>query len=448
MKKTLLIYGVYAVFAALLVGMGLEMGVNQREFAIYILPILLILALLPMAVDVVGSLCLVIAWLPFSRGVAQFELGVITLNPYIVGMTVFAIIIVVQSIFKKNSYSVSKTDFYIFLITVIYFISTVFSDDVIESGYLAFHAIFVPVVTYVACKGFIRTKGDSEKATNFLIVSIAVFSCMAVAQFAVTDQRVAMLGMPFIGVSTLCTIGLLLLMGVKRWKSPMWAAIAVVILLGLIVTFSRMYLVILLFAPWIYSWIKKGKSSRLISSIFLVTLIGTVVISINPEPFKPDRFDRSLERSFERITSLDFWKGSIYGRAYSYHAGLERFVESPLIGHGLKKGKNNITTHNFHVEWLEYSGLLGYILWVLLFYNHFRMMEGVAREDNYIAANLLGVVVILINSVTNGFMHGVMPTVAFMLIGFNEARFRILKISSRGGSASELKNLRRKVVTK
>lgn len=403
--------------------MGQVMGLNAREYAMYILPILLMLSILPLTVDATGAVCLVIAWLPFSRGVAQFEIGVITLNPYVLGMFALSMLAILRIIISGVRYQFSRVDLLVILISILYFISTVMSDDVISSGYLAFHAIFVPVISYFVCKSFLKTEEDINKAIMFFIVSVVVFSAIAVIQFATTGKRVEMLGMPFIGVATLTTTGLILIFGTRQWKKPLWLVAASIVLLGVVVSFSRMYLVIILLAPWMYRWIRQGKAKVLISIVLFSTLIGTLLISINPEPFKPTHFDRSLERSFERITSIDYWKGSIYGRAFSYHSGLERFIESPLIGHGLQKGEVNVTTHNFPVEWLEYSGLVGYFLWVYLFYLHYKRLNKAALDDKYIATGLLTVIIILLNSVTNGFMHGVIPTIAFIIIGINEARF-------------------------
>lgn len=423
MKKTLIIYGVYGLFVVLLLVMGKMMGLSQKEYAMYVLPIILVLAIFPLSFDDVGSVCLVIAWLPFSRGIAQFELGVITINPYIAGMTALAALAGLKIAFTGVRYQFNRIDLLVILISLIYFLSTVMSDDVISSGYLAFHAIYVPVISYFVCKYYLRSDEDIKKAILFFIVSVTIFSVLAVIQFVVTGQRVAMLGMPFIGVATLTTAGLMLIFGTCDWKKPIWLFAIILVLLGVIVSFSRVYLVIILVAPFMYNYIKKGKGRFFINGILIATLFGTLLVAINPEPFKPSNFDRSLERSFERITSLDFWKGSIYGRAHSYHAGLDRFIESPVIGHGLQRGEVNITTHNFHVEWLEYSGLVGYFLWYFLFYFHFKRMSKFASTDRYVATGLLIIAMVLINSVTNGFMHGVMPTITFILIGLNEAKF-------------------------
>lgn len=425
LKKTIIIYGIYGIFSILLLAMGQMMDLNVREYALIILPILLILSIIPLAVDVVGAVCLVIAWLPFSRGVAQFELGVITLNPYIVGMVALSLLASWRFVLAGVKYDFNRVDLLVILISLIYFLSTIMSSDVIGSGYLAFHAIFVPVISYFVCRCFLLTEDDINKAVVFFIISVIIFSIIAITQFVSTGERVALLGMPFIGVATLTTTGLILIIGTRQWKKTLWFVAACIVLLGVVVSFSRMYLVVLLIAPWMFGLIKKGSAKTIMIFVLATTLLGTLLISINPEPFKPAHFDRSLEKSFERITSIDFWKGSIYGRALSYHTGLEKFVDSPLIGYGLQKGEVNITVHNFPVEWLEYSGLIGYILWISLFYQHYKKLNYSARDNKYIATGLLTIIVILLNSVTNGLMHGIMPTVTFIILGINEAMFLV-----------------------
>ncbi|MFK5893314.1 MAG: hypothetical protein QM504_08850 [Pseudomonadota bacterium] len=423
MKKTFIIYGIYGVFAVMLLLMGSVMGLNHKGYALYILPIILFLAILPLILDEAGSVGLILAWLPFSKGVAQFELGVITINPYIAGMIALTLLAFFKMIFTGVRYQFNRLDFIIILLATIYFLSTIMADDVISSGYLAFHAIFVPVISYFVCKYYLKTEDDVKKAVIFLVMGIIVFSILAVIQFITTGERVAMLGMPFIGVATLTTTGLVFIFGTQNWKKPFWLVSSLIIFLGVVVSFSRVYLAIIIIAPFMYKMIRKGRGSYLINTVLAVTLIGTLIIAVNPEPFKPAHFDRSLERSFERITSLDFWKGSIYGRAYTYHYGLLNFLDAPVIGHGLQKGEVNITIHNFHVEWLVYSGFIGYMLWSYLFYFHYKRLKKFAVDDKYVATGLLMISLILTNSVTNGFLHGVMPTVAFILIGINEAKF-------------------------
>ncbi|MGA7799798.1 MAG: hypothetical protein WCC36_03225, partial [Gammaproteobacteria bacterium] len=104
---------------------------------------------------------------------------------------------------------------------------------------------------------------------------------------------------------------------------------------------------------------------------------------------------------------------------------LEDFANHPIFGTGIFRGDKAIVRHNFHVEWLEYAGLSGYILWIVLFLYHYRRFGELARKDRYVAANLLVILLILADGVTNPFTVGVMPVFAFLAMGLNEARRRL-----------------------
>ena len=124
---------------------------------------------------------------------------------------------------------------------------------------------------------------------------------------------------------------------------------------------------------------------------------------------------------------INLWKEALYWRAFSYHEGIANFSSAPVFGVGLYKGEVYVTRHNFHVEWLEYGGIVGYLLYTGSFLLHFLSFSAYATFDRFIAINLLILLVILSNSFTNGFMHGIMPYIAFVIIGFNEARRKMIK---------------------
>ena len=52
MKKTIAVYGTYAMFTILLLAVGLMMDMSARAYAMYILPILLILSVIPLKFDI------------------------------------------------------------------------------------------------------------------------------------------------------------------------------------------------------------------------------------------------------------------------------------------------------------------------------------------------------------------------------------------------------------
>lgn len=419
--------------AVVLLAVGVS-GISQKDALFYLVPLGLILLILALFFDTFGLFCLVLAWLPFSRGILQFEIGIVTVNPYMLGMMGLALI-VLGKILRGWRYGFNGVDKVIVLICLTFLVSTLLSDSLLGSGYLAVHSIFVPFVSYFVVRGMVTTEKQYHQAQVFFLGGLTVFGAFSVYQFLATHERVSILEMPFIDVGTFAIAAAVLLIFSRWWRSPSGIMATLIALVTLIASLSRMYLASFLLGKWLFGLISRGKSKLLVILMLAIFFLGTLLLSFNPEVFRPAKFDKAAEYSTERITSIDFWKWSIYGRALAYRDGLNAFFEHPLFGVGLRpgnvglyQGQGMVTRHNFIVEWLEYGGIVGMMLYSALLIFHFKSMEKLATSDRFIAANLLIIFIIMCNSITNGFMHGMMPYVAILLMGFNEARFRLIKL--------------------
>lgn len=81
--------------------------------------------------------------------------------------------------------------------------------------------------------------------------------------------------------------------------------------------------------------------------------------------------------------------------------------------------------HNFHLEWLASVGLVGYLLIIAFVVRHFEGTRQLGAVKPYVTANLYFVLVVLLNGLTNGVMHGVMPYLMFISLGLTAAAARI-----------------------
>jgi len=218
----------------------------------------------------------------------------------------------------------------------------------------------------------------------------------------------------------------ILLVGLGLWRKPLGLIAGVCLVVGLATTFSRGYLLLLTAAPFVYAVVRRGHAGKLIVVMMAVSLLATIALVQSIDYFYVGNMDQTKEQSADRVTDLDYWRSSLYGRAQYYSLGLEEFKKSPVIGNGFHYGVTtlsgrSVVWHNFHVEWLEYGGLLAYVLYAMLFVSHFFGMGRPARHLPEVASNLTAIFVILVNGLMNSFTAGISPVLGFLFLGMNGA---------------------------
>lgn len=261
-----------------------------------------------------------------------------------------------------------------------------------------------------------------------------MFGNTLICFFAIADflnhglsERVTVFSRDSIAIGTFALVSLAYLVFSGRYKSGVGLFLILGNIGGLAASLSRGYIVLIALTPILYRVVRRGWGLGLLLSFMLTTLAVTVVLTDQPELSKPEgKFSTQFENSLERITNPDYWKMGLYSRLLTFRSSIRNFEENPIFGTGLKTLVGTATTvHNVHLEWLEYGGFIGYGLFFSVFGLHFWSTARFAKADPLVAANLVIVLVILLNGLTNGFMHGVMPYVAFIVMGFNEARARL-----------------------
>jgi len=375
--------------------------------------------------------CVVLAILPFSKAIMRFEVGVITLNPYLLGVLALFPFALLGLLRRPWMYGIRATDVCIAMLGTTYLASTLQSPNVLDSGFLAFHALFIPALSYFLIKSFVTTEAEYQKAMGLFVASITVFSPIVVASFFIQGQRPTVFTIHSIGIATLAVFVLIHLCVSGKAKSMLGYLALMAVLAGFLVTLSRVYMLLLVIAPAIYWQIRKGRGLTIFVATFLVTLLVTLFLAASSEMFLWDDVNEEEARTVTRLVDLDFWKRALYARTLDYADGLANFKEHLYFGVGLYKGEVVITRHNFHIEWLEYGGLVGHALYTAVILFHVGSGARWARRDRLLAGNMLALLLIIGNSFTNGLMHGTMPYVAFIVMGFSEARITILSRAQR-----------------
>ena len=130
------------------------------------------------------------------------------------------------------------------------------------------------------------------------------------------------------------------------------------------------------------------------------------------------------DRGIERVLNPDHWKQALYNRVKGmYQPSLDAFLSNPVVGQGLIVHTNQTsTTHNLHWEWLESGGVIGYLAYAGMFLAFFWQTGRMRAQDGTSLAAAVAVFAVLVNGLTNGILHGVMPWCAMVYMGLSQAR--------------------------
>lgn len=365
--------------------------------------------------------------LPFYKSTFTIEVGVATLDPYMIGIILLALMGLFINIFSKKTFGFNVLDLFILLFCVTYLCSILLSENILSSGYLAVHSIFIPVISYFVLKSFLISDSIYKRSLFFILAGIFLFSVIGLAYIGFTGTREMILNIPPIGVATFAVFSICNLVYSGWWKNKFGIVSLALALLLLFFSFSRVYLLGILGSPILYLFVKRGHVVKLFTFIFPFTLILTLLLVVNYDYFKPTKFEASKEKTVERVLNIESWKKALYARAHTYQEGIKNFKKKPFFGTGLYRGEKVITVHNFHIEWLEFGGILGYIICTGIFFVYFTLQKVVVKKDKFSTLNLCILIIILSNSVTNGIMHGLMPYFVFITMGFGEARRKLVE---------------------
>ncbi|NOU10838.1 MAG: hypothetical protein HOO98_12605 [Nitrospira sp.] len=375
-------------------------------------------------------LCAALAWLPFSVGIATFEVGLVTLTLYITGILLLIPLAICRKLFGPYPFGLRRIDFQIILLCISYLTSTIFARTPLGAGYLAVHAIFVPVASYYVIKALVETEQEYRQIITALTLGFSVFCMVALVAFIDSGMttRVRVLSRDAIAVSTMSMAALVILFIFTSAKRLIRGLGVLANLGGLVASMARSYLVLFFLAPGIWRIIRAGQGLLLIVFFLGVSLGGTLFLSSNSELMKGKGWKPGQENGLERLTNIEYWKEGLHGRLLTFRESLRHFEAAPIFGTGLRPPDElGSTVHNFHLEWLEYGGLTGYLLCAAILVSHFGSCRKVAETDTWCAGNLTIIVLLFANGLTNGMMHGLMPYLFFILLGLNEARLNLSK---------------------
>ncbi len=382
------------------------------------------------ALDSLGFLCVILAFFPFTSGIFRFEFGIVTFSPYSAGLILLAVQSAFLVLVRAKAYAMHSFDSWLLLLCMVFMASTLTSPDVVNTGFLAFHTLFLPTLAYF----ILRVQADSPEryraCIGFYLAGITCFNALYLGQAIYHQERLTLLNVPPVSVATLALPTALYLLYTGRTK--LWAhRFAILVCLSsLLLSLSRIYILSLALSPLFMRAIRRGHARSLLAwtmALSLAVTLGMAALAPDMEVRTArdlgvaagiDAEYRSDEGGLARLVSPTHWAKALMLRAVVFRITMKSFLEHPIMGAGTRRANILVTPHNIHMEWLEIGGVIGYLAYLALLLCHFGRFQGQATHDPDQAAHLLVVYVILVNSLTNGFMHGYFSNVAFTVFGF------------------------------
>jgi hypothetical protein len=357
-----------------------------------------------------------------------------------VGVLLLAGLSLSQIVLGKKKFGFNTVDFLLLLFCFTFLVSTFLADNVVNSGYLAFRAVFIPIITYFTIK---MIAGDSEKIfnniLNTLLLGTVFFIIIALIHLNTFGRGLGgFLSRTPVGASELGCFVFFWFCYTDLHKK-IWGKIVIILSLAFVfMTFSRVSFLSILVSPFLIYLIRRNYVMSFFVLLFPVLLMLTILIPFNKDLFRHNYVPSSSVSTIKRVLEPDLYKKAFVGRAIQFSKGLQEFKKNPILGTGIKKSKlgigkqsskSHISTHNFHIEWLEYSGIIGYFFISSAFLVFFWRQKKIIVHDNQSAILFSLIIVTFLNSASNGIMHGIRPELIFIFMGFIEGKRKIIQLA-------------------
>lgn len=391
-------------------------------------------------------LLLALIWLPFSVGLFTFDLFGVTFTIYILAMLVLCPLSAWRLAKGQVVHPAPSASWALLALNTQAILLQFSAPDVVSMGalygnyssskYGYVHGLLIPSASYMVIKLLVDNDRDFKRSVSCLVLGCSIFGLiyLGVSVRSESLSRVVVFGRDAIAAACFFSVALIYLAYTPLLgRMNKWVLMAVNGI-GLLMTLSRGFVVAGLLTPAIYRWARPRRLLYGFSAFLVATLIATFISIANKDLFRPLGWDPKLENSAERLLNLQYWKSGIYGRLETFIPSVRAFQEAPLFGSGFAVTKVGATVHNFHLEWLEITGVIGYLLFLLVFVGHFVRIVRWRVHDRWILASSLSIFVIFVNGLLNGVLHGVMPYVLFIVLGLGDAYVGIRSRHPASGS--------------
>lgn len=377
------------------------------------------------------SLCfnLVILILPVKNILLTYEIGTVTFDIYTAGIAGLFLAYFAKMAFNRRILFILKNvDVFLILFSVYCLTFFLTSNDIIQSGFVYFHSIFIPVTGYILVRYCIS---DFEKYKAFkyhVLATVSGYAVWAIVTFISSGSRIIIANISALQSASFFALAFFLtFVSFKRFVLPL----SVFYLSAFLMCFSRMYIINMIASPLYFVITKKGKVLPFFVGIVIITFGFTIGSTITFDSSKyqaaRNKFYRLSKDNRDKITytskrmiDLNHWKMSYYGLSGMWGLELDRFKAKPILGNGIGSTifKTVASSHNLHVQLLAYTGICGWILFHIFLISAFTKInrKSLIGKPGDITVFCIMAILIYNNGITNGLFHGSFNYLLFIML--------------------------------
>ena len=375
-------------------------------------------------------------WIPFS----MFYL---TFDTYGGTWTFFMLCIAVLTPFACIKYFTQSrfnygfgTDVCVIALTLLFLFFLMFNAPGSSTAYKTVHGLLIPAASYIVVKSLIHTEKRFFTCLKVMMGGFSLYALCTLLIFIITGENNRIVN--YFGRDSITSAALSCWVVLFALYTPLLKGIAkyVVIIVnaaGLLLSLSRSLITTTAGSPLLIQRFFAKNMFVILVVFFASTLAITTVLVSRVDVFTFNNWNPEMEHTTARLTNMEYWKRSIHGRLYSFKPSMERIKNAPIFGNGFP-GYRGSTVHNLHMELLEYGGIVGYLLFVLIFIAHFWSARAYFSKDRYLLVGAIFILFMLINGLLNGVLHGLAPLLIFIQLGFNESRLIIIKRKAKSNN--------------
>ena len=401
-------------------------------------------------------LFLIFLFIPFGNISIGGHLYPIEIPVYIGSISILPVL------FLKAKNKLISLDYFVLFYLLWNLVSVlVGADDLYGSARYYRVTVLIPVLLYLLIR---YSTVDLRNIHRFMFL---VFPGLLYEALLITDFYIENLTRPLdvdiapnlVTLSVLFSLGLsLLLFSVTKNLSFVWTilkyAVAIVLLGGLIVTFTRAAVVSFFVLCFVIPFIWKKTSRIRIFGLAVVVLPIGLIISLIGSSFFVDPMavagEREIQRSMSRLWELDLYLRDIQSRVALWSRVIDWALEHPMLGRGASSfaigsaGVERVfvgSSHNLLISALVTSGLPGVAGVLGLIASTFMVMSRAKLRTPEIDAIgqvvLLNFTLLVVVALTNDLTGG-RSFLLFMLMGL-AARVRMIRAKITRGPSSARK---------
>ena len=382
------------------------------------------------------SLYLIILLFPFQTRSFSYEIGIITLSMFSGGILVLSVSCFYQIIIGRYQFKVSTFFLFLFYFSLFSLLFLFTSPDLIHSGYVYFHTIFLPIIIYFVIRTLIITPNSYTIFKSHLLFTITIAALIEILNFLHSGRRVSTRTTGYDDVDNaliLASLFILCIFFLIAYKKKKLLLPILINFSAFIFMISRSYIASFIFSPIYYYFVKRGFGRIIMITIIISTLIFSFSLSRLITDYEYSKIQRRVnsryrldktekENTFKRLFDSDLWIIRLYGLGSIWRFEMEDIDSYFLIGRGIGVHKLDLaSSHNVHIQLFTYFGSIGWILF------HITLVLGIPsfrarlpdnelfRKDLYFLIILCGM--IYVNGISNGLFHGNFNKVLFLCLG-------------------------------